>query len=64
MMPLDHDPRVERVKPRRRHFEGADTPEGGVSRKTALIQILALPIAVVTAALFIATVAIVTIGLG
>lgn len=43
MMPLDHDPRVERVKPSRRHFEGADTQEGGVSRKTALIQILAPP---------------------
>lgn len=58
MMPLD-----PRQRPRGRHFEGTDTPEGEISRKSALIQILTLPIAVVMAAFFIAIIAIVTIGL-
>lgn len=61
-MALDQDPRIDKTEPRRRYFEGADAPEGGVSRKTALIQILALPIAVATASLFIAIIAIITIG--
>ncbi len=59
---MNPDPRIHNPGPRRRSFEGADTPEGGASRKTALIQILALPMAVVIAALFIAIIAIITSG--
>jgi len=59
---MNQDSRIHNPGPRRRSFEGADTPEGGASRKTALIQILALPVAVVTAAVLIATIAVIKIG--
>ncbi len=42
----------------RRLFEGEDTPEGGASRRTALIQIFVLPLSVMVAAAIIAIVAV------
>ncbi|MCH4268523.1 MAG: hypothetical protein LKF80_08995 [Brevundimonas sp.] len=42
----------------RRLFEGEDTPEGGATRRTALIQIFVLPLSVAVAAAVIGVVAV------
>lgn len=42
----------------RRLFEGEDTPEGGVTRRTALIQTFVLPLSVAVAAAVIGVVAV------